>query len=270
MRKAACGAVVVLAYALVVPVSLSAAAEASGTSATLTLVGAASGVIGSNVAYHYNWDLADCATAGVASGDTVVLTWVNPQSSEPIGISSVAIGGAGGSCTATVSGPVPGDATAGDDDVSTAAVESGALPIGGSEAIANRAFHVTPSPTPRPTANPTPRPTMNPRPSASPTSTDRHRGSPARDPKSLPSGATGVLHTADATLGGRSSRTASVGATAPVADRPNLLAEIPGGWFGLGLFSGATLLTAIGATFLTLERRRFARMYPKDRSRRGR
>ena len=56
---------------------------------------------------------------------------MTPQSSEPIGISTIAIGGAGGSCSATVSGAVPGDATAGDDDVSTAAVDSGALPVGG-------------------------------------------------------------------------------------------------------------------------------------------
>jgi hypothetical protein len=270
MRKAACAAVVVLAYALVVLVSLSASANASGSSATLTLVGASTGTIGSNVTYHYNWDVADCAAAGVASGDTVVLTWVNPDSSEPIGMSTVAIGGAGGSCSATVSGPVPGDATAGDDDVSTAAVDSGALPIGGSEAIANRAFHVTPSPTPRPTARPTPRPTTNPRPSASPTSTDRRHVSPVRDPTSSSSGGTGAPHTAKATRGGRSSRTASISATGSVADRPNLLADIPGGWFGLGLFSGVALLLGIGASFLTLERRRFARMYPKDGASRGR
>ncbi len=260
---------VALAYALVVLGSLSASAKASASSATLTLVGASSGVIGSNVTYHYNWDLADCAAAGVAAGDTVVLTWVNPQSSEPIGISPMAIGGAGGSCSATVSGPVPGDATAGDDDVSTAAVDSGALPVGGSEAIANRAFHVAPSPTPRPTPKPTPRPTTNPRPSASPSSTDRRAGSPVRDPKSSPSVATSVPHTADATPGGRSARTAS-SAAAPVADRASLLAGIPGGWFGLGTVSGVTLLSAIGAAFLTLERRRFARMYPKDGTNRGR
>ena len=269
MRTAARGAVVALAYALVVLGFLPAPAKASGSSATLTLVGASSGVIGSSVTYHYSWDLADCAAAGVASGDTVVLTWVNPESSEPIGISTVVIGGAGGSCAATVSGPVPGDATAGDDDVSTAAVDSGGLPVGGSEAIANRAFHVTPSPTPRPTPKPTPHPTTNPRPSAPPTSTDRRGGSPVRHPKSSPSVATVAPPTADASPGGRSARTAS-SAAAPVADRPNLLAEIPGGWFGLGLVSGLTLLSAIGATFLTLERRRFARMYPKDGSSRGR
>ena len=257
-----------LAFALVVLGSLSAAAKASASSATLTLVGASSGVIGSNVTYHYAWDLADCAASGVAPGDTVVLTWVNPQSSEPIGITTIAIGGAGGSCSATVSGAVPGDATAGDDDVSTAAVDSGALPVGGSEAIANLAFHVTPSSTPGPTPKPTPRPTTNPRPSASPTSTDRRARSPVRDPKSSPSVATGISHIA-ATPGGRSARTAS-SAAVPVADRPSLLAQIPGGWFGLGLVSGVTLLSAIGATFLTVERRRFARMYPKDGSSGGR
>ena len=58
---------------LVVLGSLSAAAKASAGSPTLTLVGASSGVIGSNVTYHYAWDLADCAAAEVAPGDTVVL-----------------------------------------------------------------------------------------------------------------------------------------------------------------------------------------------------
>src|SRR5579862_708427 len=264
MRKAACGALVVLAYAVVVPVALSASAKAFGSAATLTLVGTSSGAIGTKTTYQYNWDLADCEAAGVASGDTVVLTWVNPLSSEPIGTSTLAIGGVGGSCSATVSGPVPGDATAGDRDISTAALESGAFPIGGSEAIANRAFLVTPSPTPRPTPKPTPRPTTNARPSASPTATDRRRSSPVRDPKSSPSGPTGIPHTADATPGGRRSRTASISATGSDAGRPNLLAEIPGGWFGIGLFSGLALVSAIGAMFLTLERRRFARMYPKD------
>jgi hypothetical protein len=44
------------------------------------------------------------------------------------------------------------------------------------------------------------------------------------------------------------------------------LAEIPGGWFGLAIFGGVARLAAVTAAFFTLERRRFARMYPKEGS----
>lgn len=263
MRTAACGAALVLACAFVVTAASPAPAEAS--SPALTLIGASSGAVGSLVTYAYSWDVADCIAAGVSAGDTVILVWQNPQTIEPIGVATVAIGGIGGDCTGTVSGRVPGDATVGNNDVSTAYLQHASLPVAGSEATANHAFRVTAAPTPTP--RPTPRPTPSARPSISPRSAAR-RAVSTRDPKGSPATTAGVLHSADAGPGGPPSTKAVLSATAPVTGGPGFLAKIPGGWFGLGIFVGVGLLAAGAVAFLTLERRRFARMYPKNGSRR--
>ncbi len=43
-----------------------------------------------------------------------------------------------------------------------------------------------------------------------------------------------------------------------------LLKNVPGGWFGLGIFVGVLIMGAAAVVFFTLERRRFARMYPTE------
>lgn len=43
-----------------------------------------------------------------------------------------------------------------------------------------------------------------------------------------------------------------------------LLARVPGGWFGLGIIVGVLIMGIGGAVFFTLERRRFARIYPNE------
>lgn len=73
-----------------------------------------------------------------------------------------------------------------------------------------------------------------------------------------------VLHSADAGPGGRPTTAAGITATVSVPTGANFLAEIPGGWFGLGIFGGVALFAVVAAAFFTFERRRFARMYPKD------
>jgi hypothetical protein len=83
MQKAACGAVAVIAWALVFPLVLPTTSEASGP--TLALIRASSGAIGNTVSYDYSWDVAGCSVAGVTAGDTVILVWGNPLSSEQIG-----------------------------------------------------------------------------------------------------------------------------------------------------------------------------------------
>jgi outer membrane biosynthesis protein TonB len=40
--------------------------------------------------------------------------------------------------------------------------------------------------------------------------------------------------------------------------------NIPGGWFGLGILVGVLIMGGAGAAFFTMERRRFARMYPNE------
>jgi hypothetical protein len=42
------------------------------------------------------------------------------------------------------------------------------------------------------------------------------------------------------------------------------LKQVPGGWFGLGVLVGVLLMAAGAALFFTLERRRFARIYPDE------
>ena len=42
------------------------------------------------------------------------------------------------------------------------------------------------------------------------------------------------------------------------------LKQVPGGWFGLGVLVGVLLMGAGAALFFTLERRRFARIYPDE------
>ena len=111
---------VIVACAVFTLVAHPIAVRASGP--ILTLTGKSSGSIGSTVTYAYNWDASDCSAAGVIAGDTVILVWENASSSEPVGSTLVAIAGAGGSCTGTVSGRVPGDSTTGDNHVSTAYV----------------------------------------------------------------------------------------------------------------------------------------------------
>lgn len=43
-----------------------------------------------------------------------------------------------------------------------------------------------------------------------------------------------------------------------------LLARVPGGWFGLGIFGGVLIIGLGALAFFTLERRRFARIYPNE------
>ena len=43
-----------------------------------------------------------------------------------------------------------------------------------------------------------------------------------------------------------------------------LLARVPGGWFGLGIVVGVLIIGFGAAAFFTLERRRFARIYPNE------
>jgi hypothetical protein len=43
-----------------------------------------------------------------------------------------------------------------------------------------------------------------------------------------------------------------------------LLKNVPGGWFGLGIFVGVVIMGAAAAVFFTVERRRFARLYPNE------
>ena len=45
---------------------------------------------------------------------------------------------------------------------------------------------------------------------------------------------------------------------------PGFLKDVPGGWFGLGIMVGVLLMGAGAALFFTLERRRFARIYPDE------
>jgi hypothetical protein len=269
MRKAVRRAVVLVACALFVLVALPTAVRASGPILTpiLTLTGRSSGSIGSTVTYAYSWDATACSTAGVIAGDTVILVWENSSSSEPIGSTLVAIGGIGGSCAGTVTGRVPGDSTTGDTHVSTAYVQNASLPIGGSEATANQGFFVTPAPTPtpKPTSKPTARPTPSPRPPTSSTSAAHHGA--LRDPKGAQAIATASgTHPGDA--GGPPHKGAVITSTAPITGASSLLAVIPGGWFGLGIAAGVVLAAGVAATLVTMERRRFARMYPKE-SRRG-
>jgi hypothetical protein len=59
----------------------------------------------------------------------------------------------------------------------------------------------------------------------------------------------------------------AVPASAPVpdpSDGPAFLKEVPGGWFGLGIFVGVLLMGGAGAAFFILERRRFSRLYPDE------
>jgi hypothetical protein len=259
MRKAG-GAVVGVACAVFALVALPVAVRASGP--ILTLTGKSSGGIGSTVTYAYSWDATDCSAAGVIAGDTIILVWENASSSEPIGSTLVAIGVADGSCTGTVSGRVPGDSTTDDDHVSTAYVQYASLPIGGSEATANRGFFVTPSPAPmpKPTSKPAPRPTPS-RPTTSSTSA-APPGTP-RDPQGSRAVATSSgTRSGDAV--GPPQKGAVVTSTAPITGASSLLAVIPGGWFGLGIASGVVLIAGVATTLVTMERRRFARMYPKD------
>ena len=44
----------------------------------------------------------------------------------------------------------------------------------------------------------------------------------------------------------------------------SLFSKVPGGWFGLGVLVGVVLIGAGAAAFFTLERRRFARIYPNE------
>ncbi len=44
----------------------------------------------------------------------------------------------------------------------------------------------------------------------------------------------------------------------------NFFDKVPGGWFGLGVLVGVGLMGAGIATFFTLERRRFSRIYPNE------
>lgn len=259
MRKAG-GAVVVVACAVFALVALPIAVRASGP--ILTLTGKSSGGIGSTVTYAYSWDATDCSAAGVIAGDTVILVWENASSSEPIGSTLVAIGVADGSCTGTVSGRVPGDSTTDDDHVSTAYVQYASLPIGGSEATANRGFFVTPSPapTPKPTSRPTPRPTTPSRPTTSSTSAAPH-GAP-RDPQGSHAVATSSGTRSGDAVG--PPQKGAITSTAPITGASSLLAVIPGGWFGLGIAAGVVLIVGVATTLVTMERRRFARMYPKD------
>jgi hypothetical protein len=262
MRKAAWCAVLVAVYALVAPAALTMRADAS--SPTLTLIGASSGAIGTSVTYQYSWDGADCS-AGVVAGDIVILVWQNPLTNDPIDQTNVVIGV---NCTGTLRGSVPGDATAGDHDVSTAYIQNASFPVAGSEATANRAFLVTtaPSPTPKPTSRATPTPRLTP----SPTSPAQRHVAPSRDPKTSPQATAGARQSAHAGAGGPSSRAAVITATSPTPGGPGLLATIPGGLFGLGLFTGVGLVATAVMAFLTVERRRFARMYPREGSRRRR
>jgi len=39
---------------------------------------------------------------------------------------------------------------------------------------------------------------------------------------------------------------------------------VPGGWFGLGIFVAVLIVGLGAAAFFTLERRRFARIYPNE------
>ncbi|MGA8523478.1 MAG: hypothetical protein WB807_10510 [Candidatus Dormiibacterota bacterium] len=262
MRKAVRGAPVVVACTLFVLLAIPTAARASGP--TLTLTGGSSGMIGSVATYAYSWDGADCSAAGVVAGDTVILEWENPQWSDPIDTTLVAIGGTGGDCTAILSGRVPGDSTTGDNHVSTAYLQQASLPIAGSEATASRAFFVTPTPTPRPTSKPALRSTPSPHAPAS--SSAAHHGA-VRDPKSSQAASTASgTHPGDA--GGPPQKRAVITSTAPTTGVSALLAAIPGGWFGLGVAAGVVLIAGVAATLVRMERRRFARMYPKE-GRRG-
>jgi len=270
MQKAAGGAVAPVAFALVLTAVLPATAQASGP--MLTLVGASSGFVGSTVTYDYSWDVPDCSAAGVSGADTVILVWENPLSSEQIGSTGVTIGPAEGNCSGTVSGRVPGDAGVGDRDVSTAYLQQSSGPIGGSEATANTAFVVISAPalTPIPTSRPAPRPTSTSQLSMPPTPAQSRGGSSTRAPKDSVATGTMGLHSADAAPGGPSSPEVVVAAAGPSSNGANLLSEFPGGWFELGLLGGVGLLAVVAATFLTLERRRFARMYPNEGSHRQR
>jgi outer membrane biosynthesis protein TonB len=40
--------------------------------------------------------------------------------------------------------------------------------------------------------------------------------------------------------------------------------NVPGGWFGLGIFVGVVVMGAAAVVFFTIERRRFARLYPNE------
>jgi hypothetical protein len=265
MRNAVRGALLLVAGVFFVLLAIPTPVRASGP--TLTLTGGSSGSIGSVVTYAYSWDGADCSAAGVIAGDTVVLEWENPHSSEPIDTTLVAIGGIGDDCTAILSGRVPGDSTTGDNHVSTAYLQQASLPIAGSEATANRGFFVTPAPTPtpRPTSKPGPRPT--PSPHGPPSTPAAHHGA-VRDPRTSQAAATASgTHPGDA--GGPPQKRAVITSTAPSTGVSALLAAIPGGWFGLGAASGVVIIAGVAATLVRMERRRFARMYPKE-GRRGR
>jgi hypothetical protein len=48
------------------------------------------------------------------------------------------------------------------------------------------------------------------------------------------------------------------------SDGPAFLKEVPGGWFGLGIFVGVLFMGGAGAVFFILERRRFSRLYPDE------
>jgi hypothetical protein len=265
MQRAVRGALLFVAGVFLVLLAIPTSVRASEP--TLTLTGGSSGSIESDVTYAYSWDGADCSRAGVIAGDTVVLEWENPHSSEPIDTTLVAIGGIEDDCTGTVSGRVPGDSTTGDNHVSTAYLQQASLPIAGSEATADRGFFVTPipTPTPRQSSKPAPRPT--PSPHGPPSTSAAHHGA-LRDPKSSQAAATASgTHPGDA--GGPPEKPAVITSTAPIPDVAALLAAIPGGWFGLGVASGVVLIAGVAATLVRMERRRFARMYPKE-GRRGR
>ena len=45
---------------------------------------------------------------------------------------------------------------------------------------------------------------------------------------------------------------------------PGFLKQVPGGWFGLGVGVGVLVMGGGAALFFTLERRRFARIYPDE------
>jgi hypothetical protein len=53
-------------------------------------------------------------------------------------------------------------------------------------------------------------------------------------------------------------------ASVPTPGDTGFLKRVPGGWFGLGVVAGVLLVGAGVVLFFTLERRRFARIYPDE------
>ena len=154
MRKGAGFATLILACALVMPIAV-VTPVAAQASPTLSLDGASasSGPQGTLVIYDYNWDQPDCGV-GVTDAIEIDAVWADPASTPMTPASADPT-----TCSGTVSGLVPGDASPDSITVSAVLCDDTTLtcPVPGSS-VSDSSFMVTPTPTPTPIPTPNSKP----------------------------------------------------------------------------------------------------------------